>query len=61
MFLEKHKIECEPEQRDLAIAAAKEAIKMYESNQERASHVRRTMDDQFGLAWSCIVGTDFGR
>lgn len=61
MDVKKLNIDCDESQLNTAIDAAKNAINHTDSNQERASYVRKVMDDRYGPAWSCISGRDFGR
>ncbi|KAM3173790.1 hypothetical protein ACTXT7_011877 [Hymenolepis weldensis] len=61
MDVKKLNIDCDEGQLNTAIDAAKNAINRTDSNQERASYVRKIMDDRYGPAWSCISGRDFGR
>ena len=61
MSLKTFNVDCNDEELNWAVDAAKRALNQSTSNQKRASYVRKAMDDKYGPAWSCITGKDFGR
>nr|CDS28418.1 dynein light chain [Hymenolepis microstoma] len=60
MSVKELNIECTDDELKTAINAAKSALDRTDSNQDRASFVRKAMDDRYGPAWSCVSGRDFG-
>lgn len=61
MNLKTLNVDCDDEMLNCAADAAQRALKASDSNQSRASFVRKAMDDRYGPAWSCITGHNFGR
>ncbi len=49
------------EMQQFAVEAAFAAIRAGADNQEVASHIRNSVQDQFPGNWHCIVGSNFGR
>lgn len=55
------KIECPSNVLRLATQSARESIDRFKANQERASYVRKALDNKFNPAWGVVAGQDFGR